>query len=823
MNLDHRNDKVDTANIINENINSQSSDKTLNIDYLEHPIEHAFKNNDPALHYLYQQAPVGIILNIISALLVTWFILPTTPDYIYIPWLSFIVLTAFTHTLVIKDFGKHKKSLHLNNQWAIYQTMMVGISALTFSVGYLLFLPLASFFVQVILLLTLAILSVAYLPLLSVFLPAYIIYISTFIFPMIFWIYSMPPEEAYPTAALLAVTYCILVVTANYYSKSLLEAFGLAGKVNGKVDNLYGIIENTKNLNVNLYKDNHEYIRKNEVVSREKQQAEITLQSIGEGVISTDQFGRVVYMNPVAEIYTGWNANDIKGKHLSMVLNLVDESSHIKLSNPIEQCIESNATINSSDNSILIRRDGLEYAIEYSATPIKQDNNILTGSVMIFRDVTEKRSLEKNLNWQAKHDPLTGLINRREFDARLDKIISSPNNSDREHAVCYIDLDRFKLVNDSCGHEAGDVLLKKISDRLKKIARDTDTVARLGGDEFAVIMYSCNLDKAKLIAEIFRDEVFKTKFDWHGKNFTITASIGIVPLNDSTTSLTELKRVADLICYQAKDAGGNRIEILETGKSHFKKHTGELKILEELQKSLEKENFKLYTQQIKPLDDLNDILFYEVLLRMKNTEGELLPANSFLHTAEAYHMLSAIDDWVLKVVMEMIAYGNPLFNKAHMISINLSQQSVLNEKFIKYAVDTFSDYDIPAGNICFEINEPQFHDSMERFKRFVTLMKRQGCKIALDNFNYNPVSINIVKQLNIDYIKLDARQFSKISNEQNHEYKLLESINDINHLIGAQTIMKCIDSNDIVESSFEIGADFIQGYSIEPPQALVNS
>ncbi|GJM04645.1 MAG: hypothetical protein DHS20C09_06360 [marine bacterium B5-7] len=813
---------MDTANIINENINSQSSDNTLDIDYINRAAKHSLKNNNQALDHLYQQAPVGIILNIISGLLVTWFILPTAPDYLYIPWLAFIVLTAFTHTLIIKEFSKHKKSLQINNQWAIYQTLMVEISALTFSVGYLLFLPLVGSFIQVILLLILAVLSVAYLPLLSVFLPSYIIYISTFIFPIIFWIYSIPPEDAYPTAALLAITYCILVIAANYYSKSLLDAFGLAGEVNGQVKNLRDIIEKTKNLNVNLYKDNNEYIRKNEVVSHEKQQAEITLQSIGEGVISTDQFGRVVYMNPVAEIYTGWVADDIRGKHLSMVLNLVDESSHMKLSNPIEQCIESNTTINSADNSILIRRDGLEYAIEYSATPIKQEDNSLTGSVMIFRDVTEKRSMEKNLNWQAKHDPLTGLINRREFDERLNKIISSSSNSDREHAICYIDLDRFKLVNDSCGHEAGDVLLKKISDRLKKIARDTDTVARLGGDEFAIIMYSCNLDKAKLIAEIFREEVFNTKFDWHGKNFSITSSIGIVPLNDSTTSLTELKRVADLVCYRAKDAGGNRIEVLESGKSHFKNHTGELKILEELQKNLEKENFKIYTQQIKPLDDLNDVLFYEVLLRMKNSEGELLSASSFLHTAEAYHMLSAIDNWVLKVVMEMIAYGNPLFNKAHMISINLSQQSVLNENFVKYAVDTFNDYDIPAGNICFEINEPQFYDNMERFKRFVTLMKRQGCKIALDNFNYNPVSINTVKQLNIDYIKLDARQFRNINNEQNHEYKLLESINDINHLIGAQTIMKCIDSDDIVESSFQIGADFIQGFVIEPPQALNN-
>lgn len=814
---------MENANIINEDIEAHNSSNTSSIDYIEQTVNPSISNNHQSLHYLYQQAPVSIILNIVAALLVTWFVIPMTADYIYIPWLSFLLLTSLTHVFVIKEFGKHKNSLQINNQWNLYHTLMVGLSALTFSIGYLLFLPLVSSFTQIILLLILATLAVAYLPLLSVFLPAYIIYISAFLFPITFWIFSLPAEQAYTIMGLLTAIYATLIVTAIYYSRSLITAFELAEKVKGEVKNLYDQIEKTKIKNVNLNKDNHEYIKKNDVVNRQKQQAEITLQSIGEGVISTDQFGRVVYMNPVAEIYTGWDANDIKQKHLSMFLNLVDESSRIKLPNPIEQCLENNATINSSDSSILIRRDGLEYAIEYSATPIKQEDNTVSGSVMIFRDVTEKRNMEKNLSWQAKHDPLTGLINRREFDERLDKIISSTNKSDREHAVCYIDLDRFKLVNDSCGHQAGDELLKKISDRLKKIARDTDTVARLGGDEFAVIMYSCNIDKAKLIADIFREEVFKTKFDWFGKHFSITASIGIVPLNDSTPSLTELKRIADQVCYNAKDAGGNRIEVLEEKTAQLAQHTGQLKILEDLQNNLEKENFKLFTQKIKPLDDLNDILFYEVLLRMKNDSGELLPANHFMNTAEAYHMLSAIDDWVLKVVMEMIAYGNPLFNQAHMISINLSQQSVLNENFITYIIETFSDYDIPAGNICFEINEPQYYDNEERFSRFITLMKRQGCKIALDNFNYNPSSINDIRKLQVDYIKIDSRQFKHIEDEYSHDYKLLQSINDINHLMGAQTILKCVDRNDVVDSSFEIGIDFVQGYNIESPQALVNA
>ncbi len=809
-------------NVYNNEVTSRHLLESLESNYIEQPVKCHVSNNKE-LHYLYQQAPIGTFLNIIAALLISWFIIPTTPDYLYIPWLSFIALTTFVQSFLFREFDKQKNSLQIDNQWAVYQTFMVGISALTFSIGYLLFLPMASPFVQIILLLILSTMSIGYLPILSVFLPAYIIYISTFIFPIIFWIYSLPPEQAYPIAALLAVTYCILLIAASYYSKSLHEAFNLANEISGQAKNLYTIIEKTRELNVNLNKDNTECLKLNGIVSRQKKQAEQTLRYICEGVISTDQFGCVVYMNPVAEIYTGWNAEEIKGKNLSLLLNIVDETSHVKLSNPIELCMNQNSNINGADNSILIRRDGLEYAIEYSATPIKQEDNSITGAVMIFRDVTEKRNMEKNINWQTKHDTLTGLINRREFDEELSKLISNSKNTKREHAICYIDLDRFKLINDSCGHHAGDELLKKISTKLKKTARDTDTVARLGSDEFAVIMYGCSLEKAKLIADIFREEVLKTKFDWNGKQFNITASIGIVPLNESTLSLTELKRDADLVCYVAKDTGGNKIELFETGAPYKKQHAGELIILGNIQNNLEKESFKLYTQRIKPLDDLNEVVFHEVLLRMENDNGKLLSANNFIHTAENYYILPAIDNWVLKVVIEMFAYGNRLFNDAHIISINLSRQSVLNESFIKYAIDIFKDYDIPAGNICFEINESQFSDNMERFKHFVTLMKQQGCKIALDDCNINPATVNSIKQLNIDYIKLDARQFSNINSQYDYDYKLLESINEINHLIGAQTIIKCIEDNDIVESLFEIGIDYVQGYAIEAPQTLVNS
>lgn len=812
---------MNTVNNYNEEIQSKSSTGALGIDFPEHPIRQTVTDSNQDLHYLFNQAPAGIILTIIAALLVTWFVLPTVPDYIYVPWLLFIVLTAFTHTVVIKEFGKHKNNLQVNNQWAIYQTIMVGMTGFSFSIGYILFLPLLSQFNQIILLLILATLAVAFLPILSVFLPAYIIYISAFVFPMVFWIYNLSPEKAYPIATLLAVTYCMLIVIASYYSKTLMEAFGLAGQVNGQVKTLYDIIDKTKTLNIKLKKDIYEYIKKNDSVCKEKEQAEITLQSIGEGVISTDKNGRIKYINQIAEIFTGWEEKDVKGMYLSSILTLLDEATHNKLPNPVVECLEKNVVINSKDNCVLVRRDGLEYAIEYSITPILEDN-IVNGSVMVFRDVTEKRKMQKTLDWQAKHDPLTGLINRREFENRLNKLLSNSNNSEREHALCFIDLDRFKLINDTCGHLAGDKLLIKISDRLKKIARETDTIARLGGDEFAVILYSCNIGKAKLIAEIFQEEAFNSKFDWNGKHFSVTASIGIVPLNGSTESLTEIQRIADIVCYRAKDTGGNKIEVYEEGRPEQEKYTGKLKILEDLQQNLEKEKFKIFTQQIKPLDSLNDILFHEVFLRMHNSEGKLLNASHFIHTAKIYHMLTTIDKWVLKVVMEFISYGSPLFNKAHLISINLSQQSICDEKFTKYIINKFDEYNIPAGNICFELNECQFDSSTKAFKQFIKIIKRQGCKIALDDFNYNPASINLIKQLGVDFIKIDAREFGDINDSKNYNYQLLESINGINHLTGAQTIIKCIDNEDIIEQLLEIGTDYIQGYSVEPPKAVSN-
>ncbi len=812
------------ATNINElDIGSNTPAKVKQQTRIEQPLGKTLISKNQDLHYLYKQAPIGVILNLISALLICWFVMPHTPDYLYVPWLAFVVTTCFTHTLLIKEFNKHRQSLHVNNQWAIYHTFMIGLTALTFSVGYLMFLPLVDSFVQTVMLLIMATLAVSFLPVLSVFLPAYIIYISTFIFPSVFWIYSLPPESGYPIAGLLTVTYCMLIIVGSYYSKALLEAFSLAAQVNEQANKLRIMLEEKNTDNIKLKKDMYELGKYSDSAQRQKEQAEITLQAIGEAVIATDSRGRITYSNPVAEVYSGYLKKELVGKPITSIINLVDENSRVELPDPVGKCLENKSALHGDQNILLLRRDGLEYGIDYSVTPILTESGAVNGTVMVFRDTTEKRKMEKTLVWQDRHDGLTGLINRNEFNQRLVKLLANNEDREHEHALCLIDLDRFRLINDSCGNDAGDELLKKIGNRLRTLIRDTDTLARLSNDEFAVIMHSCSLEKAQLIAEIFREEINKIKFEWQDKYFSVSASIGIVEMTPSTTDdISKIYRCVEIACNKAKSAGGNIIQSysFETDENpHF---TGQLKLLSQLQQNLEQESFKVYTQRIMPLDDLNDTLIYEVLLRMPNESGNTVSADNFIQTAEAYHLLASIDKWVLKLVMEMIAYGNPVFKKASIINVNISQQSIFNDKFADYVKQLIEDYEVEAGKICLEINERCFYGNINLLKRFVTVIKQLGCKVALDDFNYNPETINTVRELNLDFVKLDARQFSRINEESDFNYSLLESINNISHMIGAQTIVKCLDDKKMIEQLYEIGTDYIQGYAIEKPKQLNN-
>ena len=608
-----------------------------------------------------------------------------------------------------------------------------------------------------------------------------------------------------------------ICLSHNY--RGLFQSIGLAVRLKDNFHYLYDLNEVTRIDNIQLRKkiaeNNHHH---NKLIS-DKEQAEITLQSIGEGVITTDTEGYVIYINPVAELLTGWRTEDASGEYISELLEIVDESTREKIDDPVRECLLSNKPIYSSEHTILVRKDKVEYYIDYSVTPIRNKQNVITGTVLVFRDVTDKRILARDLIWQASHDALTGLINRREFENRLIKILNSTNTPDRQHALCYIDLDQFKIVNDSCGHLAGDSLLEKVARKLRAKTRETDTLARLGGDEFGVILYSCSLEKAKLIAESFRRHVEEIDFVWQEKHFRVGMSIGIVPITGDTNDISEVLQLADMACYMAKDAGRNQIHIYNQSDHKLLQRRGEMRWVDAIQDALERERLVLYVQEVRSVNENNKTTVCELLLRLKQDDNLDISAARFLKTAERYHLLPKLDKWAIKACFEMLCYGHPVLNRTDIISINISGQSIADDRITDYIIKLAGEYEINPNKVCFEIEETTLINNPSAVNRFISQLHDRGFHFALDNFSSGLNLLDQINQLNLDYIKINGR----LSEESTHRIinsAALDSMNKLCHLMGTKTIAKFVADEENLKSLEQIGIDYIQGFVISRPVPL---
>jgi diguanylate cyclase (GGDEF)-like protein/PAS domain S-box-containing protein len=313
--------------------------------------------------------------------------------------------------------------------------------------------------------------------------------------------------------------------------------------------------------NLRLLIEIEERQRLEESLFAEKELAQVTLQSIGDAVITTNAQGNVRYFNPIAEQLTGWKADEAQRLPLSTVFVIIHEVTRKPVENPIGKALLEKPIVGLAKDTILIARDGTEYAIENSAAPIRDRQGQIIGAVIVFHDVTESRNLARQLSWEATHDPLTGLINRRGFEQRLIEAIVSCQDSNQQHALCYLDLDQFKLVNDTAGHAAGDELLRQITTLLQKGVRANDTLARLGGDEFGLLLTECPLSQAAKIAEQLKDLVHQFRFMWDSKTFIIGVSIGVVAINHTSQDLMEVMGAADAACYVAKGKGRNCVHV----------------------------------------------------------------------------------------------------------------------------------------------------------------------------------------------------------------------------------------------------------------------
>jgi diguanylate cyclase (GGDEF)-like protein/PAS domain S-box-containing protein len=554
---------------------------------------------------------------------------------------------------------------------------------------------------------------------------------------------------------------------------------------------------------------------------KEKESAQITLQSIGDGVITTDSKCRIEYLNPVAEQLTGWRLEHAQGRIVDEIFRSFHEETCEPLENPLAVSIRRTRAIKSVRPTLLIRRDGNELYIESCASPIRDGAGNVLGGVLVFHDVSESRELNRKLSYHASHDILTGLVNRREFESRLERAIKSARAREASYALCHIDLDQFKIINDNCGHSAGDALLGQVGALLKSKIRWRDTVSRLGGDEFGVLLESCSLEEAVRNAESLREAIRNYKFIWEERTFRLGASIGVVPISPENEDVAALLSAADSACAAAKENGRNRIYSFQENDIDLMRRRREMQWAARINNALEDGRFEIFRQVILPLQNPQEHgLHYELLLRMRDEAGKIVTPDQFIAAAERYGLTPNIDRWMIEHALRWLVSEADEREKLELCSINLSGQSLGDDKFLPFVIDHFHRSGINASKICFEITETAAIASFSQANRFIHALKELGCRFALDDFGTGLSSFGYLKHFPVDFLKIDGSFVKEILHDP-IDREMVRSINEIGHLTGKQTIAEFAENMEIVEMLRSLGVDYAQGYAIATPQRVM--
>ncbi|MEO1582647.1 MAG: EAL domain-containing protein [Pseudomonadota bacterium] len=560
-----------------------------------------------------------------------------------------------------------------------------------------------------------------------------------------------------------------------------------------------------------------------EALFREKESAQITLQSIGDGVITTDENYIVEYINPVAEELTGWKVDDATGRPLDEIFRSFHEETCEPLENPLAIAVRRSRSVKTNRPTLLIRRDGNELYIESTASPIRDGGNVITGGVLVFHDVSEARELNRKLSYQASHDVLTSLVNRREFEKRIERALQSAESREVSHVVCYLDLDQFKIINDTCGHSAGDQLLQELGRLLKSKIRWKDTLSRLGGDEFGVLLERCTIEDAMQMADGLREAVSEFKFLWDERSFRLTASIGLVPLSGGENQdVASILSAADSACAAAKDAGRNRVHSYHENDIDMMRRRREMQWAARINTALEENRFELFRQTILPLQEADQGAHFELLLRMRDENGALVSPELFISAAERYGITPNIDRWVIRNALRWLVSEADERARLSLCSINLSGQSLGDEKFLPFVIEQFQTSGITPEKICFEITETAAIQSYAQANRFINSLKELGCQFALDDFGTGLSSFGYLKHFPVDYLKIDGSFVKEILHDP-IDREMVRSINEIGHLTGKKTIAEFAENPEIINMLRGMGIDYAQGYGVSEPQKLLQA
>lgn len=556
-------------------------------------------------------------------------------------------------------------------------------------------------------------------------------------------------------------------------------------------------------------------------LNKARERAQVTLHSIADAVITTDVNGQIEYLNPSAALLTGWDSEIARGLPIQRIFCLFNDDSREKVEDPVRHCMAYGQTVKSGRDVTLKRHDGQTCAVQYSASPIMADSGSALGVILVIHDVTKARKMERELSYRATHDALTGLINRSEFEARLEFAIESTRRAQESHVLCQLDIDKLKIINDTCCHEAGDNLIMNVTAVLQGCLRDSDTLARIGGDEFGIVLKNCSLDAATEVAENMLSAIRGINFMSCDNTFDVRASIGITPVTSSSESLAHIMSQVDLACCEAKDSGGDRYRVYESSDRNMVRRHDEMKWVATLNEAIKSDKLVLYYQEIVPVvPDANAGGHFEVLVRMTDENGKIIPPDEFLSAAERYHLITSLDRWVVRNTFSW--YDSHLHTHAaglDTISINLSGASVTDTGFLDFIKTELQSHKVPPAVVCFEITETAAIANMDAAVGFIHELKRLGCRFALDDFGSGLSSFSYLKNLPVDYLKIDG-SFVKDMETDAIDFAMVSSIHQIGSVMGTKTIAEFVENDGILGKLAEIGVDYAQGYGIARPRPL---
>ncbi|MEJ2359857.1 MAG: EAL domain-containing protein [Gammaproteobacteria bacterium] len=559
-------------------------------------------------------------------------------------------------------------------------------------------------------------------------------------------------------------------------------------------------------------------------IERLNKELSLLLESTGEGIFGVDAELNCTFINQAAARLLGYSTHELLYRNMYQITHYANEDGEPlrREETLLYRCIHENRSL-LSDDEILWTRAGQSFPAQYSASPITENNKPI-GAVVVFRNIAEARAMARQMDYLATHDSLTDLFNRREFELRLKTLLDETEVENSEHILCYMDLDQFKVVNDTCGHVAGDELLRQLSSVISRKIRKHDTLARLGGDEFGLLLSYCDIQAAQKIIDEIRHAVNEFRFVWEDKIFSIGISVGITVINSGTGGVGTAFSEADAACYIAKDSGRNRVHVFEKDNVESSHSIGEMRWVSVITGALDNDTFSLHYQPIVPTESTDRKAsgyntHFEILLRLQDLHGVHYPPGAFIPAAERYSLMGKVDSWVVSHTFSWLAAHPDALEQIETCSINLSASSLTDKTFLNHLSAQLDEWNIPGEKICFEVTETAAVSNLSQAVHFIKTLKHYGCKFALDDFGSGMSSFAYLKNLPVDFLKIDGYFVRDIISDR-IDAAMVEAVNKVGQVMGIKTIAEFVENDEILAKLRAIGIDYVQGYGIAKPAAI---